>query len=80
MRSEGEALEGAVRGRPGRRSAEDRRQAVLGLPSGQATVDQLARQFGVHAATGESGREQAMESIREALRGGTGKAARELEL
>jgi hypothetical protein len=53
---------------------------VLELASGQATVDQLPGRFGVRAATGESGREQAMESIREALREGTGKAARELEL
>jgi transposase-like protein len=79
-RSEAEALDGAVRGRPGRRSAEDRRQAVLELLSGKATVDQLARRFGVHAATVESWREQAMEGIGEALRQGTGKSARELEL
>jgi hypothetical protein len=35
---------------------------------------------GNRSATGESGGEQAMESIREALREGTGKAGRELEL
>ena len=79
-RSEAEALDGAVRGRPGRRSAEDRRQAVLELLSGKATVDQLARRFGVRAATVESWREQAMEGIGEALRQGTGKSTRELEL
>jgi transposase-like protein len=53
---------------------------VLELLSGKATVDQLARRFGVHAATVESWREQAMEGIGEALRQGTGKSARELEL
>ena len=79
-RSEAEALDGAVRGRPGRRSHEDRRQAVLELFSGKATVDQLARRFGVRAATIESWREQAMEGIAEALRQGTGKSARELAL
>ena len=36
-----------VRGRPGRRSAEDRRRAVLELLGGKATVDQVAVRFGV---------------------------------
>ncbi len=52
---------------------------MLELLSGKATVDQLARRFGVHAATVESWREQAMEGIGEALRQGTGKSTRELE-
>ena len=38
------------RGRPGRRSAEDRRDAVLQLLSGKATVDQLAMRYGVRLA------------------------------
>lgn len=39
---EREEREGAVRGRPGRRSVEDRTEAVLALLAGKATVDQLA--------------------------------------
>jgi hypothetical protein len=34
---------GESRGRPGRRSVEDRQRAVLELMAGKATVDQLAR-------------------------------------
>lgn len=79
-RSEAEALGDAVRGRPGRRSAAERTEAVLELLSGKATVDQLARRFGVRAATVEAWREQALEGIGESLRQGTGKSARELGL
>ena len=45
-----------VRGRPGRRSAEDRRLAVLELLSDKATVDQLARRYGVTSETVEGWR------------------------
>jgi transposase-like protein len=69
-----------VRGRPGRRSAEERTEAVLELLSGKASVDQVARRFGVHAGTVEGWREQAMEGIAEALRQGSGKSSRELQL
>ena len=79
-RSEAEALGDAVRGRPGRRSAEERREAVLELLSGKASVDQIAQRFGVRAGTVEGWREQAMEGIAEALRQGSGKSSRELQL
>ena len=79
-RSEAEPLGEAVRGRPGRRSTAERTEAVLELLSGKATVDQLARRFGVRAATVEGWREQALEGIGESLRQGTGKSSRELEL
>ena len=79
-RSEAQAAGDAVRGRPGRRSAEERTEAVLELLSGKATVDQLARRFGVRAATVEGWREQAMEGIGQSLRQGSGKSPRELEL
>ena len=78
--SEVEALGDAVRGRPGRRSTAERTEAVLELLSGKATLDQLARRFGVRAATVEGWREQALEGIAESLRQGTGKSGRELEL
>ncbi len=79
-RSEAQALGDAVRGRPGRRSAEERTEAVLELLSGKASVDQIARRFGVRVGTVEGWREQAMEGIAEALRQGSGKSSRELQL
>jgi transposase-like protein len=79
-RSEVETNGDAVRGRPGRRSTADRTEAVLELLSGKATVDQLARRFGVQASTVEGWRDQALEGISESLRQGTGKSPRELEL
>ena len=79
-RSEAQALGDAVRGRPGRRSAEERTEAVLELLRGKASVDQIARRFGVRAGTVEGWREQAMEGIAEALRQGSGKSSRELQL
>ena len=69
-----------VRGRPGRRSAEDRRRAVLELLGGKATVDQVAMRFGVLPQTVEGWREDALAGIDAALKQGTGKSTRELEL
>lgn len=68
------------RGRPGRRSAEDRREAVLELIAGKATVDQLARRFGVHPATIEGWRADAVAGIEQAMRRGSAKTPHELEL
>jgi transposase-like protein len=68
------------RGRPGRRSAEERTRAVLELLSGRATVDQLAFRFGVQAETIERWREQALSAIEGALREGTSLSGREREL
>jgi transposase-like protein len=79
-RSEAEAPSDERRGRPGRRSAEDRASAVLELLSGKASVDQIARRFGVHAATVEKWRQDALEGMAVALRQGTGKSGREIEL
>lgn len=72
--------EDVVRGRPGRRSVEDRRQAVLELLAGKATVDQLARRYGVKPETVEGWREAALAGVEEALRRGSGKSEREREL
>ncbi len=63
----------AVRGRPGRRTAEERRTAVLELLSGKATIDQLARRFGVLPSTIEGWRADALAGIAEALRRGPGR-------
>lgn len=79
-RSAAEDGAGARRGRPGRRSAEERAEAVLQLLAGKASVDQLAFRFGVQATTIEKWRELALEGIGEALRQGTGQSRREQEL
>lgn len=75
-----EAPEAEVRARPGRRTVEEREEAVLELMSGKATVDQIARRLGVHASTVESWRNDALAGISQALRRGSGKTADELEL
>jgi transposase-like protein len=72
--------EADVRARPGRRSVEERQQAVLELFAGKATVDQIARRLGVHASTVEGWRQDALAGVEQALRRGTGKTAAELEL
>jgi transposase-like protein len=69
-----------VRGRPGRRSAADREEAVLELLGGKATVDQLARRFGVMPETIEGWRAEALEGLREAMRRGSGRTEKEVEL
>ena len=53
---EGEASP-SPRGRPGRRGAEEKTQAVLELLSGKTAIDFLARRFGVREQTAEQWRE-----------------------
>lgn len=80
-RSEPEApRDGAHRGRPGRRTAAERKQAVLQLLAGKATVDQLARRFGVKPETVEGWRELAIQAMDEAFRQGATQSPREQEL
>ena len=67
------------RTRPGRRSVEDRQAAVLDLLAGKATLEQLARRYGVHADTVAAWRDEALGGIREALSKGA-KSAKEREL
>jgi len=69
-----------VRGRPGRRTVEERRRAVLELLGGKATVDQVAMRFGVLPQTVEGWRNDALAGIDAAMKQGTGKTARELDL
>lgn len=81
--AEPEAAEAAgadERARPGRRTVEERQQAVLELFAGKATVDQIARRLGVHASTVEGWRQDALGGVEQALRRGSGKTATELEL
>ena len=69
-----------VRGRPGGRTVEERRRAVLELLGGKATVDQVAMRFGVLPQTVEGWRNDALAGIDAAMKQGTGKSARELDL
>lgn len=68
------------RGRPGRRSTQERLNAVLEILAGKATIDQVAVQFGVRPSTVEEWRQDAMGGVEAALRRGSGKSPRELEL
>ena len=78
-RSEAE-LAAERRGRPGRRTAEERTRAVLDLLSGKATIGALARRFGVREGTIEKWREQALESVEQSMRQGDPRSGREREL
>lgn len=72
--------ESVVRGRPGRRTVEERQQAVLDLLAGKASADQVARRLGVLPTTVEGWRQDALAGVAEALRRGSGKTEREREL
>jgi transposase-like protein len=73
-------VDGGQRGRPGRRSVQDRKDAVLQLLAGKAKVDQLARQYGLRPETVEGWRADALSGVEEALRRGGGPTPREREL
>jgi transposase-like protein len=78
-----EAAESAgevTRGRPGRRSASERREAVMALLSGKATADALAKQYGVHVDTVLGWRDAAVAAIDQAMVVGGGPSPREKEL
>ena len=80
MSDENQGDDSVVRGRPGRRSVEERKAAVLELLSGKATVDQLARRYGVKPETVEGWRADALVGVEEALRRGTAQTERERTL
>lgn len=78
--SEERDSESVVRGRPGRRTVEERQQAVLDVLAGRASIDQVARRLGVLPGTVEGWRQDALAGVAEALRRGSGKSEREREL
>lgn len=49
--NERDEQDGGQRGRPGRRSLQDRQGAVLELLQGKSTIDQIARRLGVRSET-----------------------------
>ena len=56
-----------MRGRPGRRTVAQRRQAVPDLLTGRANVDQLAREYGVLPDTVVKWRDEALKGIDQVL-------------
>lgn len=78
--SEERDSESVVRGRPGRRTVEERQQAVLDVLAGRASIDQVARRLGVLPSTVEGWRQDALAGVADALRRGSGKSEREREL
>jgi transposase-like protein len=73
-------VEEPVRGRPGRRSAADRSEAVRALLSGKASIEQLSQKYGVSQETIESWRAQALDAIEGSFRAGPATSDREREL
>lgn len=76
----GETDPAVTRGRPGRRTAVERQEAVLALLSGRSSVDQVARQYGVLPETVLGWRDTALEGISAALVQGDGRTERERAL
>lgn len=68
-----------VRGRPGRRSAAERIEAVGALLAGKASVEQLALKYAVSQETIESWRAQGLEALEHGLRSGSAEPAGERE-
>ena len=67
---EGVAAEEGTRGRPGKRSVEEKRQAVLDVLSGKATVAQIAKRLCVLPETVEGWKQDALAGMQAALRQG----------
>jgi transposase-like protein len=68
--SAGPGVEAETRGRPGKRSIEEKRQAVLDILSGKATVAQIAKRLCVLPETVESWKEDALAAMAGAFRQG----------
>jgi transposase-like protein len=68
---EGTSAEEGTRGRPGKRSIEEKRQAVLDVLSGKATIAQIAKRLCVLPETVESWKEDALAAMAGAFRQGS---------
>lgn len=67
---ESPAAEEVTRGRPGKRSVEDKRQAVLDILSGKATVAQVAKRLCVLPETVEGWKADALAGMESTFRQG----------
>jgi transposase-like protein len=77
---EREEKDGGQRGRPGRRSLQDRQNAVLEVLQGKAMIDQIARRLVVRPETVAGWRDAALAGMESALMRGDGPTEREREL
>jgi transposase-like protein len=68
------------RARPGKRSVEERQQAVVDLLAGKATAEQIAKRLCVLPETVLGWKQEAMEAMSAAFRQGRSETAREREL
>lgn len=75
-----EAAAEVTRGRPGRRSASDRLEAVRALLSGKASIEQLSKKYAVTQETIESWRDQGLAGLESSLRPSSASTSREKEL
>jgi len=73
-------VSGNIRGRPGRRTSAEKREAVLSILGGRASVDQMARRYGVHSETVVAWRDAGLLAIEQAMAQGSGPTPREREL
>ncbi len=64
------AAEEGTRGRPGKRSVEEKRQAVLDVLSGKATIAQVAKRLCVLPETVEGWKQDALAAMEGAFRQG----------
>jgi transposase-like protein len=76
---EREEKDGGQRGRPGRRSLQDRQNAGLEVLQGKATIDQIAWRLGVRPETVAGWRDAALAGMESALMRADGPTERELE-
>ena len=63
----GEDKAGERRVKPGRRSVQEKTEAVKAILAGKATVDSVAAKYGVRVETVLEWREQALEALQQAL-------------
>jgi len=70
----------STRGRPGRRSAADRTEAVRLLLSGKSSIEQLSLKYAVSQETIESWRDQGLDALDTAFQSGTARSSKEKEL
>jgi transposase-like protein len=74
--SAGPGVEAETRGRPGKRSIEEKQQAVLDVLSGKATIAQVAKRLCVLPETVESWKQDALAGMAGAFRRGRRRAKR----
>lgn len=78
--SAGPGVEAETRGRPGKRSIQEKQQAVLDVVSGKATVAQIAKRLCVLPETVESWKEDGLAAMEGAFRQGPSQSEEDKKL